>query len=119
MFDSTGTVNLTRYLGGVTQEKNTAMAIIEIESDRDQVKKLDFSYSDLVGIYLNTQLLFTGNNAYNSKYERYLGALNVEQDSLYLPLKKGRNRLTFVLQEVFGGWGFVSRIEDQTGITIH
>ncbi len=116
--DSTGIVNLSRYLGGVSRGENTVMAVIEIESDRDQVKKLDFSYSDVVGIYLNSQLLFTGNNAYNSKYERYLGSLNVEQDSLYLPLKKGRNTLVLVLQEVFGGWGFICRIKDLTGIRI-
>ena len=116
--DSTGIVNLSRYLGGVTREANTTVATVEIISDRDQVKKLDFSYSDIVGVYLNSTLLFTGNNAYSSKYERYLGGLNVEQDSLYIPLKKGSNRLTFVLREIFGGWGFVCRIEEQSGIKI-
>jgi hypothetical protein len=82
-----------------------------IESDRDQVKKLSIGYSDEVSVFLSGQILFRGRSAQNFRDPGFLGIVNPENDTLYLPLKKGRNELVLAISELGGGWGFVCRLE--------
>ena len=49
---------------------------------------------------------------------RYLGAMTVDNDALYLPLEEGDNELIFVVSESFGGWGLVARLADTDGLNI-
>ena len=42
----------------------------------------------------------------------FLGIVNVENDAVYLPLKKGRNQLLLAVSELTGGWGFICRFGD-------
>jgi hypothetical protein len=42
--------------------------------------------------------------------------MNVENDAVYLDLKKGRNEIILAVAEYFGGWGFTCRIDDVRGI---
>ena len=71
--DTNGVVNLTRYLGSPGEEGMTALAEVEIWSEREQRKKLKFGYSDNITVYLNELPLFSGINGYSSRYPRYLG----------------------------------------------
>ena len=82
-----------------------------IESDRDQVKKLSIGYSDEVSVFLNGQVFFRGRSAQNFRDPGFLGIVNPENDTLYLPLKKGRNELMLAVSELGGGWGFICRLE--------
>jgi hypothetical protein len=83
-----------------------------IESDRDQVRKLSIGYSDEVSVFLNGEILYRGRSAQYFRDPGFLGIVNPENDSVYLPLKKGRNELILVLTELGGGWGFICRLED-------
>ncbi len=83
-----------------------------IESDRDQVKKLGIGYSDDVSVFLNGKILFRGRSAQNFRDPGFLGIVNVEDDAVYLPLKKGRNELVLAVSELGGGWGFICRLAD-------
>jgi hypothetical protein len=83
-----------------------------IESDRDQVKKLSIGYSDDVSVFLNGKILFRGRNAQYFRDPGFLGIVNPENDSVYLPLKKGSNELMLALSELGGGWGFICRLAD-------
>jgi hypothetical protein len=83
-----------------------------IESDRDQVRKLAIGYSDEVSVFLNGAILYRGRSAQYFRDPGFLGIVNPENDSVYLPLKKGRNELILVLTELGGGWGFICRLED-------
>lgn len=83
-----------------------------IDSDRDQVKKLQLGYSDDVSVFLNGKILFRGRSAQNFRDPGFLGIMNPENDAIYLPLKKGKNELTLGLSELGGGWGFVARLGD-------
>lgn len=83
-----------------------------IESARDQVKKLNIGYSDDVSVFLNGRILFRGRSAQNFRDPGFLGIVNVEDDAVYLPLKKGRNELVLAVSELGGGWGFICRLED-------
>ncbi len=83
-----------------------------IDSDRDQVKKLEIGYSDEVSVFLNGQILYRGRSAQNFRDPGFLGIVNPENDAVYLPLKKGDNELMLAVSELGGGWGFICRLAD-------
>ncbi|MFH1844941.1 MAG: SMP-30/gluconolactonase/LRE family protein, partial [bacterium] len=62
-------------------------------------------------VFLNGELLFTGNCSYQSRSASYLGAISLE-DALHLHLKPGRNEVLFQITESFGGWGLVGQDND-------
>ena len=82
-----------------------------IESDSEQVKKLDIGYSDEVRFFLNGKILYRGRSAQNFRDPGFLGIISADDDALYLPLKKGSNELILAVSELGGGWGFVCRLE--------
>jgi hypothetical protein len=114
--ESTGITNLAR-VAAIGENANTVFARVVVNSEKRQVKLVQFGYSDRVRVYLNDLLLYTGNNTYRSRDYRYLGTIGYF-DELYLSLKKGRNELWFAVSESFGGWGLQARFEDLTGITL-
>ena len=81
-----------------------------IVSDRDQVKKLAIGYSDDVSVFLTGQILYRGRSAQSFRDPGFLGIVNAENDSVYLPLKKGSNELLLAISELGGGWGFLCRL---------
>ena len=83
-----------------------------IDSERDQVKKLDLGYSDEVSVFLNDKILYRGRSAQGFRDPGFLGIMNPENDAVYLPLKKGRNELLLAVSELGGGWGFICRLLD-------
>ena len=83
-----------------------------IDSDRDQVKKLEIGYSDDVSVFLNGKILYRGRSAQGFRDPRFLGIMNPENDAVYLPLKKGKNELMLAVSELGGGWGFICRLAD-------
>lgn len=87
-------------------------AATTIESDRDQVKRLRLGYSDEVSVFLNERILYRGRSAQNFRDPGFLGIVNPENDTVYLPLRKGRNELVLAVSELGGGWGFICRLED-------
>ena len=117
--DSTGRLNIAAYAGfpqGARQGTVFARAIIH--SDRAQAAKLNYGFSDRTSLFLNGQLVFTGNNTYRSRSLRYLGVMTLNNDAIYLNLREGENELVFAISEAFGGWGLVARLGDTDGVSI-
>jgi len=83
-----------------------------IDSDRAQVKKLYVGYSDDVSVFLNGKILFRGRSAQNFRDPGFLGIVNPENDTVYLPLQKGSNELMLAVSELGGGWGFICRLAE-------
>jgi len=83
-----------------------------IDSDREQVKKLEIGYSDDVSVFLNGKILYRGRSAQSFRDPGFLGIVNPENDAVYLPLKKGSNELMLAVSELGGGWGFICRLAD-------
>jgi hypothetical protein len=81
----------------------------DIESDRDEVRKLYIGYSDEVTVFLNGEPVFRGRSAQGFRDPGFLGIVYPEDDAIYLHLKKGKNELMLALSELGGGWGFVCR----------
>jgi hypothetical protein len=42
--------------------------------------------------------------------------MDVEDDAVYLNLKKGKNVLMLGVADYFGGWGFICRLDDPAGL---
>jgi hypothetical protein len=114
--ESTGICNLAR-LQGITEDRNTVFARLVIQSEREQVKKLRFGFSDAVKVYFNDKLLYGGSDIYQSRDYRFLGTAGLF-DELYLPLKQGDNELWIAVTENFGGWGIKAAFDDMNGIRI-
>jgi hypothetical protein len=83
-----------------------------IESDREQMKRLEIGYSDDVSVFLNGKILYRGRSAQSFRDPGFLGIVNPENDAVYLPLRKGSNELMLAVSELGGGWGFICRLTD-------
>ena len=114
--EASGVANLAR-LHGVDETKNTVFARVTVTSDRAQVRKLRFGFSDRVRVYLDGRLLYAGDDGYTSRDYRFLGTIGTF-DELYLPLEAGENELWFALSEDFGGWGLLAFFEDPSGLQL-
>jgi hypothetical protein len=113
--ERSGLANLAR-VQGVAWGRNTAFARKVVLSDREQVKRLDFGFSDRVRVYLNGRLLFRGDDTARSRDYRFLGSIGYF-DALYLPLAQGENEILMAVSEDTGGWGVQAKLEDLAGIT--
>ncbi len=114
--EANGTANLAR-VQGVAEGRDTVFAKLVIQSDREQVKRFRFGFSDEVKVYLNGRLLYGGSDVYQSRDYRFLGTIGL-YDELYLPLKRGENELRLAVTENFGGWGVTAQFENMEGLKL-
>jgi len=112
----TGVTNLAR-VAQLAEGKNTVIAKVKITSDKKQLKKLEFGYSDVARVYCNHTILYEGQRVFRSRDYRYLGTIGYF-DSIYLPLEKGENEIYMIVTENFGGWGIMARMEDSEGVAL-
>jgi len=114
--ETMGAINISRDRTR-SEDHNTVLVRLNVNSETEQVKKINFGYSDDVTVYINGQPISGGTNIYQSRDYRYLGTIGLF-DSVYLPLKPGQNKVYFAVKENFGGWGFMGKFEDMSGINI-
>ncbi len=115
----TGIVNLSR-LQGVAEQKDTVLARIEIEASSDMTRRFEFGFSDRARVFLNGQLLYDGADVFRSRDYRFLGTVGL-WDSLYLPLKSGKNELVIAVTESVSnktGWAVLGRFSNSEGLEI-
>ncbi len=111
--DSTGIVNLAK-LQGISKGKDTVFAKIIINSEKNQIKKLDFGFSDRVKVFVNDKAVYEGADNYRTRDYRFLGTVGL-YDSIYLDLQKGQNEVVFAITENYknrGGWAVQARFEN-------
>ncbi|MBL7112660.1 MAG: SMP-30/gluconolactonase/LRE family protein [Bacteroidales bacterium] len=104
--DPAGLVDIGLYTGRTGAEPDYIIAKTILHAENARTMELNFGYSDLVSIFLNGRLMFTGNSAYQSRDPSFLGIIGLF-DAIYLPLEKGDNELVLKVYETFGGWGFM------------
>src|SRR4030095_14941039 len=78
---------------GKREGRKVVFARAVVYSDRDQKKRMSFGYSDEATVFLNSEPVFTGKSAFRFRDPGFLGIMNVENDAVYLDLKKGRNEI--------------------------
>jgi len=102
--------NADSVMGGRVRGTKVVYARTELQSNGNELRRLRFSYSDGITIYLNGQPLYFGMNAQGLRDD--LGLMPpVDADAVYLPLKRGRNEVVFAVTEYSGGWGFRARLD--------
>ncbi len=108
-----GLVDVSRHFGRLGSEPDSILALAVVESDRERTMALDLGYSDEVRVFLDGTPLFSGNSGYRTRDPSFLGAIG-DFDTVFLPLRKGRNELLLLVTEGFGGWGFLAADGDAT-----
>lgn len=113
-----GTVNLSRKFGATPRgERRLVWLKTTITASKEQVRKLDFGFSDEVWIYLNGQPFHVDKNIYNTpQMKTPRGRCSLENSSLQLPLKEGKNEVLIGVSNFFFGWGIVARLDDVEGL---
>lgn len=115
-----GIVNLTRLYGHV--ENNTrrlAWLRTTIESDQAKEVVLDLGFSDEIWLFVNGQILYTDKNHFGTPGQKFpRGRCTIENASVRLPLKQGKNVILAGLASYFYGWGIIARLNDTDGINL-
>ena len=114
--EKSGLVDIARYYGRTGREPDCILARATIEAVKNETRKLKIGYSDFISIFLNGDLLFSGNSSYRFRDLSFLGIVGLF-DTVYLPLEEGENELLLVVAESYGGWGFMC--QDGTAEFIH
>lgn len=107
--DPLGLVDIARTIMKLGQSPDCVLARTNIHSEKSGLKKLTFGYSDEVSIFLNGEILFRGNSAFQKRDPLFQGIVGLN-DSVFLPLKEGSNELLLMVTETFGGWGFMCQL---------
>ena len=81
------------------------------------MKRLKLGFSDEASVFLNGQILYSGDQHYSFNFPRQEGLIHLDQASIYLPLVEGENEVRIVISEVFGGWGVMAQFDDPAGLT--
>ena len=109
--EETGLVNIARFIKRDDPRANYIWAKKIIEADSSENRELAFGYSDIICVFLNDRLLFSGNSSYRLRDPSFLGVVGLN-DYIMLPLEKGTNELAFLVAEQMGGWGFITQFTD-------
>ncbi|MEM1360015.1 MAG: hypothetical protein AAGF89_17540, partial [Bacteroidota bacterium] len=113
-----GLVNLSRKLGATPRgDRRLVWLKTTITASKEQVRKLDFGFSDEVWIYLNGQPFYVDKNLYNTpQMKGPRGRCSLENSRLELPLQEGENEILIGVSNFFFGWGVVARLDDVEGL---
>ena len=103
--EENGLLNLSRRLQKPRSGRHVAFLRNTIRSPADAVVPLEIGYSDDAIVWLNGAPIFRGSNGFNSRYPGFLGLVQPQAETLFLPLKAGDNALVIALAERTFGWG--------------
>lgn len=115
--DDDGLLNIGRFYDDMTK---TVALRCNLESEADKKIKLNFDYADHLVMLLNSEVLFDkGMNFAPPSRKGEEGRVFVDDESVELNLKKGKNELVFMLsadnRQKFN-WGFIAKLESSEGI---
>jgi hypothetical protein len=108
--EANGVANLGRV---IAKKPGThfAVARFDIASEQAATKLLKVGYSDVARVYVNGTLLFQGDNRQYSHDPGFLGIVGLN-DTVAVPLRRGRNEIAFVIEETSGGWAAEAQFVD-------
>lgn len=104
--ERSGLVNLSKIYPRTYRTGDAVFVKTYIHAEEDKTEAFTFGYSDVISVFMNEQIYFTGVSTYQSRDQSFLGLIGLN-DIVYLPLKKGSNELMLLMGEGFGGWGFM------------
>jgi hypothetical protein len=113
-------VNLSRIYGAVKDNgRRLAWLKTTIHSDRNQDRTLHLGFSDEVWLFVNGQILYIDKNHFGTPSQKFpRGRCAIENATVRLPLKEGKNEIMIGLASYFYGWGIIARLDDTDGIRL-
>lgn len=114
--DEAGVGNLAK-ISGRTPEINTLFVRKILTADAAKTVRFQYGFSDRVTVFLNGRAIAYGDDRYLSRDYRHLGTIGL-YDSVFLPLKAGKNELIFAVSEGFGGWGIKAAMDPVSGVRV-
>ncbi len=114
--EADGLLNISQT-GSLEKDKNAVLLKINIHSDTDLIKKMNFGFSDIAKIFVNGKAVWQGTDTYGSRDYRFLGTIGYF-DSVFLNLNSGENEIIVMVAENFGGWGFKAQFENLNNIKL-
>ncbi len=112
-----GLVNLSKY-AAKTKEEDAVLVQFDVQADEDLTSAIQLGFSDGAKVFVNGQAVWMGIDRYRSRDYRYLGTIGYF-DFVYLNLKEGKNTISVMVAESFGGWGLKSKFNDLKGIQFY
>lgn len=116
--EARGHVNLNRVFGSL-QKRGRRLAWLQTALYADLAKevRLRLGFSDEVWVWVNGQPVFTDKNIYGTPLQKFPeGRCTLENSTLVLPLKAGKNNIMIALSNDFYGWGLIARLDDTDDI---
>jgi hypothetical protein len=110
--DGSGAVMVDSVMTGRIAGSRIVYARTTIGAARDELRRLEYAYSNGAVLYLNGRPVALGMNPGGL---RGLGVMARGGDAVYLPLRQGRNELVFAVIQVTGGWAFSARLSPSEG----
>jgi hypothetical protein len=112
-----GLVNLSRLFGN-SKDRRIVWLKTTINSEKEQIRKLDMGFSDEVWVLINGKLVYVDKNWYGHPIMKEPeGRCSVENTSFSLPLNAGSNELLIGVSNFFYGWGIIARLDKVDGIS--
>jgi len=99
--ETTGAANLSKA-GPDDKDHYSFLARFRVDSPSAHRELMQFGFSDDVRVYLNGVPLYEGSDRQNSRDYRFLGHVGF-WDSVYLPLRKGKNDVVLVVSDQTNG----------------
>jgi len=93
------------------------VARLVIDADAAGLYRMNLGFSDRVTVSLNGAPIFHRDDSYSYENRRD-GLISLEQAVVYLPLRAGRNELSLIVTDRFGGWGLVGQFASMQGLRI-
>ena len=113
-----GMVNVTRKFGSSDTSRFVWLKTI-INSIKDQVVQCQFGYTDEVSVFSNNKLIYTGKNQFGLPLAKFPdGCMNIDNSTINIPLKQGKNELIIGLVNNFYSWGIMARLQNLNGIKL-
>jgi Domain of Unknown Function (DUF1080) len=115
-----GIINLTPVYGAVKKEgRRIAWMKTVIRSSKSQERILNLGFSDEVWIFINGQFLYADKNIFGKPQQKTpRGRCTLENTSVKIPLREGKNEILIGLASDFYGWGIVARFDDMDGLQL-
>lgn len=118
--ESRGIVNLSRIYGHKENDaRRLAWLKTTIQSDKAQERTLSLGFSDEVWVFINGQILYVDKSYFGTPQQKEPKArCTIENTSIKLPLREGKNEIMIALANYFYGWGIIARLDATDGIQI-
>jgi hypothetical protein len=114
-------VNLSRiYKKDPDTQRRMAWLKTTVYSGKAQIKTLNLGFSDEVWMFINGEFIHADKNYFGTPGQKNpKGRCTIENSSIQIPLKEGKNEIMIALSNYFYGWGIVAKWADVDDLNVN